>query len=155
MLWVFLIFITSMSSFSCKEKHQNIKVIFYHHGQETTLDPELSGFWNLIKTAEDLLITADGMMRLAVEPELINKIKREERVIEIIYPKPVELNINRNKLTIHPDRLLIPLSGELVGEGENPQAVIFHGYPAYSAGPYTNRKGIGELEKILHEMGVK
>lgn len=138
-----------MSSFSCKEKHQKVKVIFYHHGQETTLDSELSGFWNLIKTAEDLLITADGMMRLAVEPELINKIKREERVIEIIYPKPIELYINRYRLTIHPDRFLIPLSGELVGEGENPRAVIFHGYPAYSAGPYTNRKGIGELEKIL------
>lgn len=141
--------------FSCKEKSQNAKIIFYHQGQEIILNPELSGFGDVINTAEDLLISADDMLKLIVHPELIQKIKREESVIEIIYPKPIELTSNYDKDTIHPDRLLIPLSGEFVGGGENPQAVIFHGYPAYSAGPYTNSKGIKELKEILRTMEIK
>lgn len=141
--------------FSCKEKSQNVKIIFYHQGQEIILNPELSGFGDVINTAEDLLISADDMLKLIVHPELIQKIKREESVIEIIYPKPIELTSNYDKDTIHPDRLLIPLSGEFVGKGENPAAVIFHGYPDYSSGPYINSQGLGGLKEILQRMGIK
>ena len=145
----------AMFIFSCKEKAHNVRITYYHQEREAALDPELPGFWDLIKEAEDLLVTADGILRLDVPPELVDKIKREEIVIEIIYPRPIELTIKRNRYTIHPDRLLIPLSGEFVGGGENPQAVIFHGYPAYSAGPYTNSEGIGKLKRILLKMGIK
>lgn len=150
--WTFLL---AMISYSCKEKHQDVKVIYWHQGQETVLSSNLSGFMDLIKTSEYLLLTADDMLKLIVDPELIQKIKKEESAIEIIYSKPVELTSNYDKDTIHPDRLLIPLSGEFVGGGENPQAVIFHGYPAYSAGPYTNSEGIGKLKRILLKMGIK
>ncbi len=143
-----------MSGFSCKEKAESVKIIFYHQGQETIVNPEQSGFSDLIKTAEFLLITADDMLKLLVDPELIENIKKKDSALEIIYPKPIELTSNYDKQTIHPDRILLPLWGEFVGEEENPSAVIFHGYPAYSSGPYTNSKGIGELKNILIGMGI-
>jgi hypothetical protein len=153
--FTFLTFLLAMISYSCKEKHQDIKVIYWHQGQETVLSSNLSEFMNLIKTSENLLLTADDMLKLIVDPELIQKIKKDESAIEIIYSKPVELTSNYNKETIHPDRILIPLSGEFVGKDENPPATIFHGYPEYSAGPYRNHKGFGELKKILYHMGIK
>lgn len=144
-----------MLGLSCKEKGQDIRIVFYQNGQGTTINPKRSGSEDLVTSMENLLINADDIIRLAVDPELVNKIKKEERVIEIIYPNPIELTINRNRDTIHPDRLLIPLSGEFAGDLENPQAVIFHGYPAYSSGPYANRKGVAEIIGILKNMGIK
>ena len=144
-----------MLDLSCKEKSSDIKIIFYHDGQETVLNPELSGFADLIKTAEDLLITADDMLKLIVDAELIQKIKKKDKAIEIIFSKPVELTSHYDKDTIHPDRILIPLSGEFTGKEENPPAVIFHGYPEYSSGPYVNTKGIEALKKIMDNMGIK
>jgi hypothetical protein len=155
LLYVALIFGTVMLGLSCKEQRQDMKIIYYHRGEEIILNPTLTGFTDLIKTVENLLINADDMLRLAVEPEMINKMKKEERVLEIIYPNPIELTINRNRDTIHPDRLLIPLSGEFVGKNENPPATIFHGYPEYSAGPYSNHNGLEGLNKILYDMGIK
>lgn len=144
-----------MHDFSCKEKSSDTKIILYHDGQETVLNPDLSGFADLIKTSNNLLITADDMLKLIVDPGLIQKIKKEESAIEIIYAKPVELTSNYDKETIHPDRILIPLSGEFIGNDENPPATIFHGYPEYSAGPYRNSKGVKELKRILYDMGMK
>jgi hypothetical protein len=154
-LSAFLIFLMVMSGFSCKEKTRNVRIIFHHQGQETVLNPKSFEFTEVIKTAEDLLVTADDMLKLDVTPELIEEIKKKESAIEIIYPKPIKLTSNYNRKIIRPDRLLIPLSGEFVGRGENPQAVIFHGYPAYSGGPYTNSEGIGKLKRILLQMGIK
>lgn len=144
-----------MFGFSCKKKKESIKIIFYHQGQETILDPELTEFFDLIKTAEILLVTADDMLKLMVDPELIEKIKKKDSALEIIYPKPIELTSDYDKQSIHPDRILIPLSGEFVREEENAPAVIFHGYPAYSSGPYTNSKGMKELKEILEAMEIK
>lgn len=144
-----------MSGFSCKEKAEGVKIIFYHQGQETVVSPEQSGFLDLIETAKDLLVTADDMLKLLVDPELIENIKKKDSALEIIYPKSIELTSNYDKQTIYPDRILIPLSGEFVGEEENPTAIIFHGYPAYSSGPYSNSKRIKELKEILQAMGIK
>ncbi len=144
-----------MSGFSCKEKGQDVKIIFFSQGQKTILNPELSGFLDLIETAKDLLVTADDMLKLMVDPELIKEIKKKDSAIEIIYPKSIELTSDYDKQTIYPDRILIALSGEFVGENKNSPAVIFHGYPAYSAGPYTNSKGIRELKEILRKMEIK
>jgi len=144
-----------MSGFSCKEKAEGVKIFFYHQGHETVLNPEQSGFLDLIETTEALLVTSDDMLKLDVDPELIKEIKKKDSAIEIIYPKSIELTSNYDKQTIYPDRILIPLSGEFVGEEENPAAIIFHGYPAYSSGPYSNSKGIKELKEILQAMGIK
>lgn len=150
-----LILLMLMSSFSCREKVKNARIVIYQQGKETVLNPELAGYEDVIKTAENLLITADDLLRLIVDFELIQKIKKEESAIEIIYPEPIELPSSYNREVIHPDRILIPLSGEFVGKEENPPAVIFHGYPEYSSGPYVNSKGIAELMRILHGMGIK
>lgn len=144
-----------MSGFSCKKKAETVKVIFYHQGKESVVNSEQSGFSDLIKTAEDLLITADDMLKLEVDPELIKAIKKKDSAIEIIFPKPIELTSNYDRQSIHPDRILIPLSGEFVGEEENPAAVIFHGYPSYSSGPFTNINGIKELKEILQAMEIQ
>ena len=140
---------------SCKEQRQDMKIVYYHKGEETTLNPKLSDFSELIKATENLLVTADDMLRLAVDSELIKKIKEEESATEVIFPRPIEFIVNYNKNIIHPNRILIPLSRDFVEEGENPTAVIFLGYPDYSSGPYTNHKGFEELNKILKDMGIK
>jgi len=155
LLYVVLILGAVMLGSSCKEQRQDMKIIYYHGGEEINLDPTLTGFTDLIKTVKNLLISADDMLKLAVDSMLIKKIKKEESAIEIIYPKPVELISDYNHEAIHPDRILIPLSGEFVGKSENPPATIFHGYPEYSAGPYRNHKGFGELKKLLYDIGIK
>lgn len=132
-----------------------MKIVYYHKGEETILNPKLSEFPDLIKTTENLLINADDLLRLAVNSRLIQQIKSEESAIEVIFPKPIELTVTYNKNIIRPDRILIPLSGEFVGEGENPAAVIFVGYPDYSSGPYTNNEGTEKLKNILYDMGIK
>jgi len=144
-----------MFNMSCKEKRQDTKIFFYDKGKEVTIDSKLTGYAELIRATENLLVGADDMLRLAVDSELIRKIKKQESAIEVIFPIPTEFTINYNKAVIHPDRILIPLFGEFTGADENPPATIFHGYPEYSAGPYRNSKGLGQLKKILYDMGVK
>ena len=144
-----------MFGMSCKENRQDTKIIYYDKGKEIAIGSKLTGYADLIRATENLLVGADDMLRLAVDSELIKKIKKEESAIEVIFPKPIEFTINYNMNIIHPDRILIPLSGEFTGTEENPPATIFHGYPEYSAGPYRNSKGLGQLKKILNDMGTK
>lgn len=144
-----------MFGMSCREKKQDTKIIFYDKGGEITIDSKLTGYGYLIRATENLLVNADDMLRLAVDSELIRKIKKQESAIEVIFPIPTEFTINYNKAVIRPDRILIPLSGEFAGTDENPPATIFLGYPEYSAGPYTNQQGISELRQIINSMEIR
>jgi hypothetical protein len=144
-----------MFGLSCQEKRQDIKIIYYDKGKEIVIGSKLTGYDDLISATENLLVGSDDMLRLAVDPELIRKIKEQDSSIEVIFPHPTEFRISYFDKVVRPDRILIPLSGEFAGEEDNPLAVIFLGYPDYSSGPYTNHKGISELKQIIDNQGFK
>jgi hypothetical protein len=144
-----------MGAMSCRGKIQGTKIFYYTGGKQITIGSNLPGYVQLPGMAEDLLVGSDDMLRLAVDSDLIRRIKKQEGAIEVIFPSPTEFRISHFDKIVRPDRLLIPLSGEFVGTGENPPAVIFLGYPDYSSGPYTNYKGISELKLIINNLEFK
>jgi hypothetical protein len=144
-----------MFGMSCRGKTRDIKIVYYTQGKEITIRSNLAGYAKLIIAAENLLVDSDDMLRLAVDSELIRKIKKKDSAIEVIFPHPTEFQISYFDKVVRLDKIFIPLSGEYVGEEDNPLAVIFLGYPDYSSGPYTNHKGVSELKQIIDNIEIK
>ena len=122
-----------------------MKVIIHRHGKSLELTASSPGVEDLVALCEEQLQAADGMLRLATTPALIQQIREEEVAVEIVYSRPATFTVSFNRQTLHPLRLLIPLTGDLAGA----VTTIFHGKTQYEAGPYRNRKGTAEIVALV------
>lgn len=151
-LFTFLIFSGCFRTKGETVPEREIQILIYKRGEEKSLNPESPRFHELQKHAEDLLSTADNLLRLAVTPETIREIQSSEFSIELVYREPKAFVIPFNQTTLRPYRILIPLTGEFGGEEGKAIATLFHGYPEYSGGPYRNSSGLSEIRRILRLM---
>lgn len=134
------------------KKEKDYQIIVYKRGiplvgrsKKTILDPALPGAIKLKTVIEEILITADDMLREAVFEDTIQKIKNHESAVEIIYENSREFQISAYQRSIKIDRILIPLSGYY-----SSRTTIFYGNKGYSSGPYVNsKKNIQRIKELI------
>jgi len=126
----------------------DFELTLFDHGRRTAVAAVDPTARELVARCEDQLLTADNILRLAVTPALIQNIQDKELAVEIRYREPKDFLIPFNQQTLHPLRLLIPLTGELAGG----VTTIFHGTAQYGAGPYRNRRGTENLLKLVNRL---
>jgi hypothetical protein len=138
---------------------ERVQVFLHNRGTTSAIDPGATHFKALVEACEESLTSSDPgrMLREAVFPETIEKIKSEELSIELVFPRPQDFEIGKSKgraRSVRLDRMLIPLSGERAETATGKYVTIFYGVGRYGPGPYTNESRFQEgLRKLLKDMG--
>ncbi len=87
------------------------------------------------------------MLRLYVDEERIASLKRTDTVLEIIFDKPTLLK-SKEFGEFSVERVLIPMSGDFVGNAADPVITLFPANDGYLTGPYRNPSGYPALMKL-------
>ncbi|ASJ74563.1 hypothetical protein [Granulosicoccus antarcticus] len=143
-MWNKLTLLTSLVSASlvllinsaCSEPSNSIQVRLHNKGQTHQLDASSRTILQTIAQIETSLISADSVLRLAVDKHFINRIINEQSALEILYPtiREFETAFNGKWLTL--DRILVPLNGEFADN----VTTIFHGTRNYTSGPLSHQR---------------
>lgn len=150
---------------------KKVQIILYQKGKQTILDNQSPYFQELFHECENLFLTADSGYRLSIDKKRIEKFKKKQTSLEVIYPE-VQTGIIRKGLIIYFTRLLIPLSGEFsngtvffAGIHEftlkqvNPDLSKRHEYDfvdVYRNFNFVlNTKGLNKLKETFKKMSIK
>ena len=132
-----------------KELVSKTKVFIYSQGREIPLSQEGHYAKSISDECESILLGADSVLRLAIDPEYIRKIKRQGYAVEVVYDNQHEVQIANLRRQISLSRILIPLEGELAGE----VATVFFGDGGYKSGPFRNSVGTASLAAKVGSAG--
>lgn len=152
-------------------KSNEVQIILYQKGKQKLLDNQSPYFQEVLDESERLFTTADSGYKLIMSKERIEKIKKRQIALEVIYPN-VQTGIIRGGLKIYFTRLLIPLSGDFSNgtvfyagvheyefKRDTPDLLPEQNYnhiDQYGAINFVlNTKGIGILKEILKKMSIK
>ena len=130
-----------------------IKVIItiFDDGDSQTLPKESPASASIRQQVERIFINSDDALYELVTNRTIQNIKSDESAVELIYTRPVVVEIKNPVLSKHEikiDRLLIPLSGIY------PSGTVFYGLGGYGSGPVLYRAGVDKLRTILASYGL-
>jgi hypothetical protein len=135
----------------CKEGKTIMKIQYYNHGelQFPMLNVDLQN--EILTLTRDLISNSSDILKLLVNDSRIEEIKQNEVSIEIIFEEH-NLFTSDELGTEKVNKILFPLSGDFIGNTEDPVITIFLGDESYFSGPYRNEKGFDklmELKKIV------
>jgi len=125
-------------------------VTLYDHGRQIQLTANQQVTEKIVALCAEQLSNANGVLRLAVTPQLIDDLKQRERTLEIVYDEPQSFVIAFNNNKFEASRLLIPLSGDYAAN----ITTIFVGDAQYKHGPYRNSQGVANIIALVEQMGL-
>lgn len=129
-----------------------VELRVFDHGKRLAVAGDSPAARELVSRCEEQLRMADTVLRLAVSPSLLQNLREQELVVEILYAEPRTLARDHpGHTTLRVGRLLIPLTGDLSGE----ITTIFQGESRYLSGPYRNRQGTAELKELVDKLGAR
>ena len=128
-----------------------VTITIFDGGNSQTLPQESPSSASIRQQAERIFRDSDDALYELITNQTIQKIKSAESAVELIYTKPVVIEIKNSVLSEHEikiDRLLIPLSGTY------PSGTVFYGLRTYGSGPVLYRAGIDKLQTVLASYGL-
>lgn len=147
-------------------KSNEIQIILYQKGKQKLLDNQSPYFQAVLCECENLFKTADTTYRLIFSKDRINIIKKEESVLEVIYPQVEATIIPFNHQKLYFTKLFIPLTGRFSNG-----TVFFAGAYAYVLGEtkpedsslleygstnfVRNTQGLSKLNNAIKKMSIK
>lgn len=160
-----------MMAAEMSSKSNEIQIILYQKGKQKLLDNQSPYFQKLLHECERLFLTADSGYKLVMSEERIEKIKKKQTALEVIYPE-VQTGKIRKELMVYFTRLIIPLSGDFSNgtvffaglheyelKRDNPDLLPEQNYDyidVYRAFNFVlNTKGLSNLRDILKKMSIK
>ena len=126
----------------------SLRVLYYKAGEKTEITMDSLLYARVRRFVDTLFLDASETLKLLVDDERIEELKMHETVLEIVFDKTDSLRSER--LGIFPSRkVLVPFSGDFVGDVESPIITIFAGdTDGYSSGPLRNPKGYPTLMEL-------
>lgn len=131
----------------CKEEKTILNVNYYIHGevQFPILNVDLQK--EILTLITTLVSNSDDILKLFIIDSTIENIKQNETSIEIIF-KEHNMFTSEKLGAEKVKKMLLPLSGDFIGNAEDPIITILLGDEEYFSGPYRNKNGFEKLMKI-------
>ena len=147
----FLLFFTALTFFNCTKDSSDMQIYLYKKGEKIKLDNSSLNLSEINILLNSLIKNADEFMRLYMDEDRFKSLKKEESVVEFIFKN--EINILSNHLgELRFKRVLIPLTGDFVGNEKSPNTTLFIGDDKYFPEPISNQNGYGDLLKLKLEL---
>jgi hypothetical protein len=131
----------------CNEEKNIMKIKYYSSSEER--NPRLSEEQQkeILNLVTDLISNSNDILKLLVDEIRIEEIKQNETAIELIFEE-YKVFTSDDLGTDKVKKLFFPLSGDFIGNDEDPVITIFLGDESYFSGPYRNENGLETLNKI-------
>ncbi|MCB0727874.1 MAG: hypothetical protein KDD00_10445 [Ignavibacteriae bacterium] len=138
-----------INSILCKyQSKEGLEIYIYENGNKSVVKLSSSEKSELLNIIDELFSDIDDELRLYVDPERVEEIKKDDKALEIVFDKETEL-ITKNRGKYKLDRLLIPLTGELsLNKNEN-NIIFLTGNPDYAGSPLSSNCNENTLKRFL------
>jgi len=131
----------------CKKEQTIMKVNYYNRGEVQSPVLNESTQKDILILITDLISNSNDILKLLVSDATTDAIKQDETSIEIIFAEYKSFTSNELG-TDKVKKLLFPLSGDFIGNINDPVITIFLGDEDYFTGPYRNENGLIKLMEI-------
>lgn len=146
-MYKLLVFLFIILLLSCREQDKTMKIVYFEKGSSSELNNKEIDLKELDKQIRDLFFNTDDMLKLHVDSERISSIMKNDSGIEITFTK--EQNFTSKEFgKMKVNKLLIPFSGDFVGNNSSPVITLFPANGDYYSGPLRNSRGLSQLMKI-------
>jgi hypothetical protein len=147
----FLLFFTALTFFNCTKDPIDMQIYLYKSGEKIKIDNSALNFAEINIQLNSLIKNADEFMRLYMDDERYELLKKEEIVAEFIFKEEIEIkSIKLGELKFK--RVLIPLTGDFVGNEKSANTTLFIGDDKYFPEPIKIQNGYGDLLKLKLEL---
>ncbi len=132
---------------ACKENTNNMKIIVYNSAQSEQIKLSKEDYQIVYSKLTNLFTNSSEVLRLFVQPSLIEKLKESANLIEFSFVDETKFNskILGEELL---NTILIPLSGDFIGNEKDPIITLFMSYSGEYSEPFRNKNGYSELLEI-------
>jgi len=138
-----------LNSILCgKQVNDGFKVYLYDKGEKTEILLSSSDKSELPGILNELFLNINSVMRLHVDPDRAESIKKEDKAVEIIFNEEVSFK-TKDRGEYKLIHLMIPLSGDLSLDQNEKRVIFLTGNPEYSGSPLVSNCDEVPLEKLL------
>jgi hypothetical protein len=134
-----------------------MKLAYYHHGKKSDLHLSRAEQSKLLALVSELFDGANDMLRVYVDDERMDGLRKKETCLEIFLRSTLTLT-SREGRTYVVRKIFIPLSGDFVGTEKEPLATIILGDDGYLSGPLNNPAGspiLRTIQELIKRSGPK
>ncbi len=147
MRFALAILIASLIGPACSAIPGPLVMLYYRDGKEFRVPLNSADSATAESIVRALFAETSDMLRLYVDEERIASLKQTDTVLEIIFDKPTLLK-SKEFGEFSVERVLIPMSGDFVGNAADPVITLFPANDGYLTGPYRNPSGYPALMKL-------
>ena len=147
MKMIFAILIATLISPTCSSGSGPLVLVYYREGKELQVPRDSFDPATVESTVRALFAGTTDMLRLYVDAERIASLKQTDTVLEVIFDKTTTLQ-SKEFGEVSVKRVLMPMSGDFVGNAADPVITLFPANDGYLTGPYRNPTGYPELMKL-------
>ena len=134
-------------SLSCIEKNKIMDVNYFEAGIETSIYLDIDKQKSVLSLINELVEKSTDALRLLVDDARINSLKQNETCIEVVLNKYHTFSsevLGKEKVK----KVFLPLTGDFIGNEDDPIITIFLGDEGYFSGPYRNTNGYSKLIEL-------
>ena len=138
-----------VNSIQCNgQSNDGSEIYMYVNGNKSVVNLSGSEKSELLNIIEEMFSDIDDELRLYVDHDRVESIKKEDKALEIVFDKETVLT-TKSRGNYKTDRLLIPLTGDL-SLNKNENSIIFiTGNPDYSGSPLNSNCNKNTLMRFL------
>jgi hypothetical protein len=126
-------------------------IYLYEKGEKTKLDNSSLNLAEISVLLNSLIKNADEFMRLYMDEDRFEYLKKEESAIEFVLEKETVI-ISAKLGELKFKRVLIPLSSDFAGNEKSANITFFIGDDKYFPEPINNKIGYNDLAKLKLEI---
>ena len=128
-----------------------MQIYRYDSGVKTKIDNSSLNLDEISILLNTIIKNTNEFMRLYMDADRFKSLKNDESVIEIILKE--EISVLSNDLgELKFKKVLIPLTGDFVGDENSPYVTLFIGDEDYFPEPINNQNGYKDLIKLKAEL---
>ncbi|MCB0729101.1 MAG: hypothetical protein KDD00_16660 [Ignavibacteriae bacterium] len=131
-----------------KNYNDGFKIYLYDKGEKKEILPGSAVRSELPGILSEMFFNVNSEMRLYVDTERTESIKKEYKTVEIIFDEEVSFK-TKARGSYKFNRLMIPLSGDLAYDRKEHRIIFLTGNPEYSGSPLVSNCDELTIQKLL------
>lgn len=146
---IFLLLLVFCSA--CKKGDQAIRLLYFEKGSKAEIVLSENDLNIVIRNVESLFLNTEDMLKLRVDSSTISGIISNASGVEFLFSKKHPFK-SKEFGTFELNKLLLPFSGDFIGNEKSPVITIFPAANSYYSGPLRNPAGfvqVMEIRKII------
>lgn len=149
-----ILILSSLIISACNTGSPEMKIYYYNNGISTEMSLTEKQANRVMEIVSELLGATDDMLRVYLDKDTIERIKKEESSIEIIYSEKVSVQSGFLGM-IELNRVLLPFSGDYAPTDQINVVTVITGEDEYSSAPLTATGKAGLLNELKKLVSVK